>query len=79
MSRTLIIAALTALVATPALAAGKQEPAPSKESHPAAEKSKETKYCLTYDKTTGSRIDKTECRTKADWAEHGIDLDNPDS
>lgn len=79
MSRTLMIAALTALVATPALAAGKQQSAQGKESRAAAEKSKETKYCLTYEKTTGSRIEKTECRTKAEWADEGINVDNPES
>ena len=79
MSRTLIIAALTALVATPAAAAGEAQPAPAKESRPAAEKSKETKYCLTYEKITGSRTEKTECRTRAQWAKEGIDVDNPNS
>jgi hypothetical protein len=79
MSRTVIIAALTALIATPAAAAGNSQSAPAKETRPAAEKSKATKYCLTYEKTTGSRIEKTECRTKADWAQQGINLDDLDS
>jgi hypothetical protein len=79
MSRVLVIAALSALVATPAAAAGEVQPAPTKESRPAADKSKATKYCLAYDDTTGSRIRKTECRTKAEWANEGIDIDNPES
>lgn len=78
MTRTLIIAALTALVATSAAAADRQSP-PAKENRVATEKGKQTKYCLTYEKTTGSRIEKTECRTKADWAQQGVDLDDLDS
>ena len=79
MTRTLIIAALSALVATPAAAAGEAQSASAKESRPAAEKSKETKYCLTYEAITGSRNEKTECRTKAQWARMGIDVDKPNS
>jgi Ni/Co efflux regulator RcnB len=79
MSRTLIIAALAAFVATPAAAAGNSQSAPAKESRAAADKSKATKYCLTYERTTGSRIEKTECRTKAEWAQLGVNLDDLDS
>ena len=79
MSRTLMIAALAAFVATPAAAAGNSQSAPAKESRAAAEKAEATKYCLTYEKTTGSRIEKTECRTKDDWAELGINVDDLDS
>ena len=79
MSRTIFIAARTALGATsPAAAAGRQS-TPAKENREAAEKGKPTKYCLAYEKTTGSRIEKTECRTKAEWAEEGIDIDNLES
>ena len=80
MSRTLIIAALAAFVATPAAAAGEAQSAPAKESRPAAGKAKETKYCLAYEPITGSRTEnKTECRTKAQWAKDGIDVDRPNS
>jgi hypothetical protein len=33
------------------------------------------KYCIQYDVETGSHINKTECKTKAEWAELGIDVD----
>ena len=84
MSRTIIIAAaLTALVAAPAAAAaaaaGETQSTPAKQSKPAAQKSKETKYCLTYEAITGSRTEKTECRTRAQWAKEGIDVDKPNS
>ena len=86
MSRSLIIAAaLTALVAAPAAAAaaaaaaGEAQSTPAKQSKPAAQKSKETKYCLTYEAITGSRTEKTECRTRAQWAKEGIDVDKPNS
>ena len=35
----------------------------------------QTKYCLQVEASTGSRIMKTECRTKAEWAELGVDID----
>ena len=78
MSRTILIAALTALIATPAAAEDRQS-APAKESSAAAKKAKELKYCLTYEPITGSRTEKVECRTKAQWAKEGIDIDNPES
>jgi len=35
----------------------------------------QTKYCLQVEPSTGSRIVTTECRTKAEWAELGVDVD----
>ncbi len=35
----------------------------------------QTKYCMQVEASTGSRISKTECRTKAEWAQLGIDVD----
>ena len=34
-----------------------------------------TKYCIEVEASTGSRINKTECRTKAEWAHLGVDVD----
>jgi len=34
-----------------------------------------TKYCIQIDAMTGSRINKVECRTKAEWAQLGVDID----
>ena len=69
----------TAAVATSPTAAADRKSAPANENRIATEKGKQTKYCLAYEKTTGSRIERTECRTKAEWAEEGIDLDDLDS
>lgn len=35
----------------------------------------QTKYCLQLEASTGSHINRTECRTKAEWAQLGIDID----
>ena len=35
----------------------------------------QTKYCIQVEPSTGSRISTTECRTKADWASLGVDVD----
>lgn len=79
MTRTLIIGALTVLVAAPAATAADRQSAPPKENQTTAEKGKPIKYCIAYEKTTGSRVERTECRTKAEWAEQGINLDDLDS
>jgi len=34
-----------------------------------------TKYCIEIEASTGSRINKMECRTKAEWASLGVDVD----
>jgi hypothetical protein len=33
------------------------------------------KYCFQMDDVTGSRLRSTECRTKADWKQQGVDVD----
>jgi len=35
----------------------------------------ERTYCLQYTQDTGSRINRTECRTKKDWERLGVDVD----
>lgn len=35
----------------------------------------QTKYCIEVEASTGSRISKVECRTRADWAQLGVDVD----
>ena len=34
-----------------------------------------TKYCIAIEAATGSRINKVECRTKSEWAQLGVDVD----
>jgi hypothetical protein len=33
------------------------------------------KYCIEYEKIVGSRISQTECKTKKQWADQGVDVD----
>lgn len=33
------------------------------------------KYCIQYEQDTGSRINRVECRTKAEWARLGVNVD----
>lgn len=35
----------------------------------------QTKYCMQIEAFTGTRIIRTECRTKAEWANIGVDVD----
>lgn len=75
---TLAALALTA-AATPAdRAPAASEPAATaaKPDQRAKTGSSKTKYCVMVDPTTGSRIARRECRTKADWESIGIDITN---
>ena len=56
-----------ALMAAPAAA---QQPASK-----AGEAVKETKYCLQYSSDTGSRINRSECRTKKERSRLGVEVD----
>jgi hypothetical protein len=33
------------------------------------------KYCIETEPFTGSKLTKTECKTKAEWAKQGVDVD----
>lgn len=73
MTNLAIFAAATmALGATPTVA---QISANQTKTEKPAAQSDEKKYCLQYDDLVGSRITKSECRTKQDWAKRGVDLD----
>ena len=66
----LIASAATLLAAaTIATSASAQGPAPAQKQ--AAAK----KYCIQYHETVGTRIAKSECKTKAQWANEGVDVD----
>ena len=62
-----MLAAAVAALASPSIAAAR----PATKKAPA----KETKYCIQYEQTTGSRVRKAECLTKKEWAKRGVDLD----
>jgi len=50
-------------------------PAAAEQSAKARPATPEKTYCLQYSLDTGSRINRTECRTKKDWARIGVDID----
>ena len=61
--KTVLITSLVALVASPGLAkAPKSGPA-------------EPVYCIKYERETGSRIERQACKTKKQWSEQGVDID----
>ena len=72
--KSLYLAASLALIAVPAHAS--DQTAQSNASAQEAKAAKETKYCLTYEVTVGSRLSKSECKTKAQWAKEGVNIDH---
>ena len=70
MTSKLILIAAAALITAPATAKG-SDSAPKAGKTAAAEQ----KYCIEYEKMTGSRVSRQECRTKKQWAEEGVNVD----
>lgn len=35
----------------------------------------ETKFCFAFEPSTGSRISRSECKTKSEWSDLGVDVD----
>ena len=71
MAKTLIMIAMSLVLessGSAGAAAGKPAANPGKPDSA-------VKYCLQYDAPTGSRISKTECKTKAEWIELGVDVE----
>ncbi|MFS2109487.1 hypothetical protein ACCC88_07360 [Sphingomonas sp. Sphisp140] len=65
--------ALVAGAVSPAVAATANDPAAPKARQEQTEAKNDTrKYCIDTT-TTGSRIEKRDCRTRADWLEVGVD------
>ena len=77
--RMTFLALSLALVAMPASAANESANQESAASQGAtAAKEQERKYCFRLDDIVGSRIrGKLECKTKAQWAREGVDVDRP--
>ena len=71
--KQIMVALSVALIATPGIARTSSPDAKDKVTADAKVDGK--KYCIAYDKVVGSRISETECKTKADWAKQGIDVD----
>ena len=69
MSKVLATAVLSLILASTAAGA---TPDPKS----AAKKPADTKqYCLTFADQTGSHISRTECRTKKEWRQLGVEVD----
>ncbi len=67
-SKSILALAGLMLITSPAAAAEQ----PANKGQPRAP---EKTYCLKYVADTGSRLSRTECRTKEEWALSGIDVD----
>jgi hypothetical protein len=65
-----LVIAFGAIIATSALA--NTQPAPTTGA-PAGDAN--TKYCLRVDPITGSRIETIQCRTREEWAQLEVDVD----
>jgi hypothetical protein len=75
MSKLLTTVGLGLVLAiTTAAAAPAQKPA----SKPSSQPGDQQVYCLKLERMTGSNVDRSGCRTKAEWRKLGIDLDNLD-
>jgi hypothetical protein len=72
MAYTQAVVAISMILAS-ATAAGQATSAskPAK----AANENQAVKYCVETEPFTGSKIAKTECKTKAEWAAEGVDVD----
>lgn len=69
---------LTAVAVSLALGAGNAPQVPAgKSADKTPAKTSEVKYCLTIEAGTGSRLARSECRTKSQWARLGVNVDKP--
>ncbi|HKP34715.1 MAG TPA: hypothetical protein VJT70_08055 [Sphingomicrobium sp.] len=68
MAYALKFAALSLILAVPATGAAAVSPKAKAQEQP--------KYCFQYEQDTGSRISRMECKTKAEWARLGVDVDD---
>jgi len=75
--KSLVIAFGAVLVAAAPAAAGnnaKAEKANASEPAGSSKAAQETKYCIK-ETDTGTHLESKECRTKAEWAQEGIDIE----
>jgi len=72
--RVFFIAAGIAFVATPAIA-GSSSGAEQKAKSATSAKSDAKKYCIEYEKVVGSRISPVACKTKSEWRQEGVNVD----
>ena len=48
---------------------------PGPTSRPSPTDSADTRYCLRVEAFTGTRIERVQCWTRAEWTEQGVDVD----
>jgi len=73
MTSKLIILALSSIVlAAPVSAKGTDDNVKSEKSASAVDTKK---YCIQFDNVVGSRVARTQCMTKDEWAKHHVDVD----
>jgi hypothetical protein len=65
---------LTACVSGIVIASTAAGAAPRAKTQPPA-KAAERIYCIQFEPQTGSHVAKTECRTRSEWRELGVDVD----
>ena len=65
---------LTAFVSGIVIASSAAGAAPPAKTQPPA-KAPERTYCIQFEPQTGSHVAKTECRTRSEWRELGVDVD----
>lgn len=69
--KIMTIALGLAVIASPAASRTNAE----QKAKQAASTADQKKYCIAYDNIVGSRVTRTECKTKAEWAKERVDVD----
>jgi len=72
MSFFKVSVAVSIMFASSAMAADGSKPADGKKP---ATADAAVKYCIESEPFTGSKLTKTECKTKAEWAREGVNVD----
>lgn len=72
MFRKFLIASAATIIAGATIATSASAAAPSKS---ALKGTGETKYCIEYEKMVGSHIRRAGCKTRAEWARDGFEVD----
>ena len=73
--KVLAAALVVSIVTSPAIAKGTTDHRSDQGKASADTK----KYCIKYDDITGTRISREECRTKKEWADEGVQIDEKSS
>ena len=72
--RTKLMIAIIALPMLAAPSAAQQSSSSGQAQSAKPAQAKEKKYCLRYENQTGSRLQPSVCKTKAQWAKDGVNV-----